>query len=327
VGLETGEMEFGCYGGHVASKYSFLHGHELEPLCAEMAQYTTAMRRYRQEMARNSHLPWHQAALNLTEPTERPHLLRGEVLNAAQARAALDAVNDRMAISNTLTAELILGVIFEEFADAVAAGTEGQGFLDSVLSQFNQPAHLFFDALARLERWHQVPAGERAALREVAEASLAALKGWAEAGPVNLAQKVALLEAELLAIDGRTMAAREPLRRGHRAVPAPRVPARRGHRVGDGGPGLRAPGPVRGRAPLSPGRARHLREVGGGHEGRCDGGGARDAACGAADGQRGAGHPRGIGRTVRPTSSTRQGEALDLVALFARPRPSRRRWC
>jgi predicted ATPase/class 3 adenylate cyclase len=315
VGLETGEMEFGCYGGHVASKYSFLHGHELEPLCAEMAQYTTAMRRYRQEMARNSHLPWHQAALNLTEPTERPHLLRGEVLNAAQARAALDAVNDRMAISNTLTAELILGVIFEEFADAVAAGTEGQGFLDSVLSQFNQPAHLFFDALARLERWHQVAPAERPALREAAEASLGVLRRWAEASPLNLAQKVALLEAALLAIDGSALAARDrfdeaiELCRRHEFLldeaiaseTAARACERQGRSVA----------------------ARHYRQDA--HDTYAKWGAAtKVAAMEAEHATLRVAPPMGsvapvtrgaIGRTVRPTSSTRQGEALDLVAL------------
>jgi len=208
VGMETGEFEFGSYGGHVATKYSLFHGHELAPLRDEAAQYTAAMRRYRQDLPLNSHLPWHQAIVNLCVPGEAPHLLAGDVLDAAQARASLEEVNDRMAISNALTAELLLSVVFEEFEHAVAVGGEGNGFLDAVLSQFNQPAHMFLDALARLETWHTASAEERPALRETAEASLAALQTWAAAAPVNYAQKAAVIEAQLLSIDGDPNAAR-----------------------------------------------------------------------------------------------------------------------
>ncbi|MEZ4266063.1 MAG: AAA family ATPase [Myxococcota bacterium] len=316
VGLETGEMEFGSYGGHVASKYAFLHGHELEPLGAEMAQYTTAMRRYRQEIACNSHLPWHQAVLNLTKFTREPHRLRGDILDARAARPALDAVNDRMAISNTLTAELILCVIFERFPEAVAAGGEGNGFLDAVLSQFNQPAHMFFDALARLNQWHHVPVSEQPALREAAEAALATLTGWAESAPVNLAQKVALLEAELLSIDGRTMEARE---RFDEAIEL----CRRHEFVLDEAIASEAAA----RAYLRQGRtvaARHYLQDA--HD--CYAKWGASSKVSAMEAEHVTLRPAGtiggapvitrgsVARTLQPTSSTRRGEALDLAALL-----------
>lgn len=209
VGLETGEMEFGSYGGHVASKYALFHGDELVALRAEMEQYAEGMARYRQDIARNSHLPWLQAVINLTEPVEQPHRIAGAVLDARRARPALEAVNDRMSISNALTAELLLCVIFEEFEAAVEAGTEGAAFLDAVLSQFNQPLHMFLDAFARLVWWHDAPEDVRADLLTTADASLATLAGWAKSAPANLAGKVALLEAERMAINGDLHGARE----------------------------------------------------------------------------------------------------------------------
>ena len=209
IGLETGEMEFGSYGGHVASKYALFHGHELVSLRAEMEQYAKGMQRYRQDIALNSHLPWLQAVVNLTESVAQPHRIAGTVLNARDARPALEAVKDRMSISNALTAELMLCTIFEEFEAAVATGTEGTAYLDAVLSQFNQPFHMFLDAFARLNWWHVAPKEDRAELLATADTALATLSGWATVAPVNFAGKVALLQAERLAIDGDQRAARE----------------------------------------------------------------------------------------------------------------------
>lgn len=209
IGLETGEMEFGSYGGHVASKYALFHGHELGSLRAEMEQYAKGMQRYRQDIALNSHLPWLQAVVNLTESVAQPHRVAGDVLDARAARPALEAAKDRMSISNALTAELLLCTIFEEFEAAVDAGTDGTAYLDAVLSQFNQPLHMFLDAFARLSWWHSAPAADRAALLAVADAARQTLAGWAEVAPVNLAGKVALLEAERLVIAGDTSAARD----------------------------------------------------------------------------------------------------------------------
>jgi len=209
VGLETGELEFGAYGGHVASKYALFHGEPLQPLRAEMAQYTTAMQRYRQDIALSSHLPWHQAATTLIDGAAEPHRLTGALYDAAAARPELEAHNNRMAISNALTAELVLAFLFERFDEAVAAGGEGAGFLDAVLSQFNQPLHLFFDAMARLARWDDTPADERPAQRTIIDAATDRLSGWARSAALNLEQKVTLLRAELLRIDGDPQGARE----------------------------------------------------------------------------------------------------------------------
>lgn len=209
IGLDTGELEFGCYGAHVAAKYALFCGDDLEALRHEMEQYSHAMTRYRQDLPRNSHLPWHQAVVNLTQKGGTPHRLEGAVLDAPAARPALEAAKDRMAISNALTAQLLLCVVFGRFAEAVEVGEDGLGYLDAAVSQFNQPLHLFLDALARLTWWHQAPEEARGQLRVGAETALESLRGWAASNPANFAQKVALLEAEILVLDADTAGARQ----------------------------------------------------------------------------------------------------------------------
>ncbi|MBI5517124.1 MAG: AAA family ATPase [Deltaproteobacteria bacterium] len=202
VGLETGEVEFGTYGGHVAAKYAFFQGQDLEGLLEEMAHYTRTMRRVRNDIALHSHLPWHQAASNLAAPGQRPWALLGPLYDHAAVAPELVARNDRMSLSNAATARLVLAVLFGRFDEAAALADEGEPLLDSVLSQFNQPIHHFFAALARLG-----VAGAPA--RAAAERSLAQLRRWAEAAPMNFSQKVALLEAELMRVDGDARGARD----------------------------------------------------------------------------------------------------------------------
>lgn len=211
VGLETGEMEFGCYGGHVASKYAFFHGQELIGLRAEIEQYTTAMHRYRNDLARSSHLPWHQTVLNLVENNATPWLLNGPICDAQALRPQLEAANDRMAISNTYLAQLILAHLFWLDAEALELADAGEAFLDAVLSQFNQPMHAFWASLSRLRAMSEMlqDSKEFTALLTKVDADLQKLQGWAQAAPVNFAQKVALVQAERARVLGQERDARD----------------------------------------------------------------------------------------------------------------------
>lgn len=205
VGLETGELEFGCYGGHVASKYAFFYGESLTTLLPEIAQYTEAMGRLKNALALSSHVSWHQAARNLVESSAEPWRLAGPVLDVASARPVWEAAGNRMALSNALTARLFLSVVFERWEEASQLADEGATVLDSVLSQFNQPLHHFLSGLARLGA---VGAGQ-ASLELLAKVDedLAKLRTWADAAPVNFAQKVALLDAERARVTGDDAAA------------------------------------------------------------------------------------------------------------------------
>ncbi len=213
VGLETGEMEFGSYGGHVASKYALFHGQELTGLRQEIEQYTTGLRRYRNALALTSHLPWHQTVLNLTTPHETPWKLVGPICDSAAELPGWQAANNRMAVSNALLAELQLAYLFGQTDLAVALAAQGATFLDAVLSQYNQPQHAFFAALARLRLL--LTAGDgiddqaRAALATSIQEDLDKLRGWAAVGPVNFAHRVALVHAEQLNLAGEIGPARD----------------------------------------------------------------------------------------------------------------------
>ena len=93
--------------------------------------------------------------------------------------------------------------------DHRALADAGAGFLDAVLSQFNQPMHVFFDALARLGAFDGATPEQRTATLAKVDDDLRQLRGWAEAAPINFAQKVALIEAERLRVLGQHRGARD----------------------------------------------------------------------------------------------------------------------
>ncbi len=209
VGLETGETEFGCYGGHVASKYAFFHGHALGPLLGEIEHYTIAMRRMRNDLALTSHIPWHQAVANLTGSSAEPWRLRGPICDAEPSKAGWLAAGNRMAVANALLAEIMLAYMFGQHGAALALLDTAAGFLDAVLSQFNQPLHYYYDALTRLALCTDAPPDAREAHLAKVEADLELLRGWARSAPLNFAHKVALIEAERLRVLDRPTEARD----------------------------------------------------------------------------------------------------------------------
>lgn len=210
IGLETGELEYGCYGAHVSSKYAYMRGAELGALHVSMGQYTDAMRRHGQHIAWTSHASWEQAVKNLCSPVDRPWELRGPAFDEEEMLPKLSASNDRMAISNAWLNKLILSYMFGRWDDAVAAAEAGAGYLDSVLSQMDVPLHAFYGALARLARCgpDTDAAGRRAVLRATS-APVKRLERWARRAPQNFTHKHLLLLAERARVTGDGPAARE----------------------------------------------------------------------------------------------------------------------
>lgn len=209
IGLETGELEYGCYGAHVSSKYAFMAGAELGALRASMGQYTEAMRRHGQHIAWTSHASWEQAVQNLSLPTDAPWRLSGPAFDEAAMMPRLQASNDRMAISNAWLAKLVLAYLFERFDDAIAAADTGAGYLDGVMSQMDVPLHAFYGALARLAKAHEAAPAARRAILKATLAPWRRLRRWARRSPENFAHKHVLLEAERARVKGDGAAARD----------------------------------------------------------------------------------------------------------------------
>jgi predicted ATPase/class 3 adenylate cyclase/putative methionine-R-sulfoxide reductase with GAF domain len=210
IGLETGELEYGCYGAHVSSKYAYMHGAELGALRVSMGQYTEAMRRHGQHIAWTSHASWEQAVTNLSTPVDRPWELCGPAFDEEEMFPRLEASKDRMAISNAWLNKLLLSYMFGRWDDAVAAAETGAGYLDSVLSQMDVPLHGFYEALSRLARCGpDAGAAERRAVLRGTAAGVKRLEKWARRSPQNFAHKHALLSAERARVAGDDSAARE----------------------------------------------------------------------------------------------------------------------
>lgn len=204
MGLDTGELEYACYGAHVSVKYGYQKGENLRSLKVKMDRYSDVMRRYQQKIALNSHISWQQAVHNLVDSTtKKPWELNGNAYQEElQIKAHQDA-NDRMALSNAYLNKLILSVIFNRFNEAVQIAEIGAGYLDSVLSQFDVPTFLFYSTLASLKATD--PKNEIAVeqVLEKIKPSFQKLSEWAKEGPMNLLHRTILLEAERLFLLGK----------------------------------------------------------------------------------------------------------------------------
>lgn len=209
AGLETGELEYACYNAYMASKYAYASGQELATTRAYLERYAEAMKRFKQDVAYNSHRGTQQAVRNLTQPTERPWELLGEACDERIHLAELEKANDRMGIAHIHMNRLMLAYLFGEFRTAVTVAATAERYMDSLLSMEDVPRHNFYDSLSRLAVYKDGSQEERQqTLRRVAR-NQKRMRKWAEAAPMNFQQRYLLVEAERLRCLGKPTQARE----------------------------------------------------------------------------------------------------------------------
>jgi len=196
-GLETGDLEYGTFSIFYRCYYSYLIGRELGQLEQEMANYSDAIAQFKQEQPLYLIQMYRQAILNLRGQSENPCSLSGESYNEKKTLPLHVAINDRYTIYNLYFNKLILRYLFQDYSKAIEiAAIAKQLLLDGAIGLFVVPVFYFYDSLASLAVFPDVPKPEQQRiLREVA-ANQKEMKLWAHHAPMNYLHKFYLVEAE-----------------------------------------------------------------------------------------------------------------------------------
>jgi predicted ATPase/signal transduction histidine kinase/CheY-like chemotaxis protein/tRNA A-37 threonylcarbamoyl transferase component Bud32 len=209
TGLETGDIEHAAYSIHYYSSFSYFIGRPLVTLEPEMARYTHAAARLKQEGALNWNQLFWQVVLNLMGHSNHPSRLTGEVYDEKIKLPLHQQANDRTAIHYLHINKCILHYLFQEYAQAVENALLAEQHLDGVTSMLAVAIFHFYDSLARLAVYPSLPQPEQEAVLTKVSVNQEKITQLAHHAPMNYRHKFYLVEAERSRVLGKEGDARE----------------------------------------------------------------------------------------------------------------------
>jgi len=205
TGLDTGVLEYAAYSIHAYCYYSYFIGKPLVTLKAEMAQYSHTITRLKQEnILKRNNLFW-QVVLNLTEHSNHPCHLTGEVYDEKIQLEQYQQANDKTTIHYLHLNKCILHYLFQEYALALENAEIAERHLEGVTGMFVAAIFHFYDSLTRLAVYPTLSQQEQESVLTKVSANQEKMKQWAFHAHKNFQHKYDLVEAEkarLLSKDG-----------------------------------------------------------------------------------------------------------------------------
>ncbi|BAY13635.1 ATP-binding sensor histidine kinase [Calothrix sp. NIES-2098] len=205
--LETGDLEFAAYSLGFYCQYSYFIGSELIELEREIANYSYAISKIKQERTFNWNAIYWQCVSNLIEAKENPHILTGEVYEEEKLQLLNLEANDGVGLLNFYINKLYLCYLFQEFTQAVQNSVKAEKYLNSgmgslLISQFH-----FYDSLAQLALYLNVEEARQQQILDKVKVNQEKIQIWAHHAPMNFLHKHYLVEAEQHRVKGEYLKA------------------------------------------------------------------------------------------------------------------------
>ncbi|MCB9730707.1 MAG: AAA family ATPase [Deltaproteobacteria bacterium] len=207
MGVESGDLEYACWGAHIYCANSFWAGVELEKLATEFSNSIASCKNYQQEPALHCNVQFRQAIDNLMGLGEDPTRLVGPHFDEREAVPAYKAMSYRGAVAVAMANMTVVRFVFGDHAGAAAAADEGLTYGDGVLATYIHVGLRFYGALAHLSCAAVAEETEREAHLAVVAEHRATLAKWSGFCAENHAHRVALVDAEVARVRGDLLAA------------------------------------------------------------------------------------------------------------------------
>jgi len=197
IAKETGDLEYGAYSAHAFVHNAFYAARPLGPLLKKADAIGAFMSRAGQLNALDVHMPVEQIIRSFVGATDTPSRLDGPRFLEDHAIMSADNAGSRSALC---LIRLLMGIARYHFGDPNQAANcleAARPYLDGLASTWHVPILHQYAALARCAAGIRTP-------RDIAqiEGDIAALRAFAEAGPMNFGHRVTLIDAELARAQG-----------------------------------------------------------------------------------------------------------------------------
>ncbi|MDX2232820.1 MAG: diguanylate cyclase [Leptolyngbyaceae cyanobacterium bins.349] len=203
IGREMGDTEYAAWNAHMYVIYAYYAGKSLSELSGSASIYADTVAKFEKFPPLILIQIYRQAIANLQGHTANPCELVGEFYDFQQMLPQHVKTNYRSAIFYALANCLDLNFLFGNYAIAVEQAEQALPHLESVVSLFVTGWFTFYEALARLALAATQSQPVQQKLLSQAIANLKKLQTWAKYSPHNYVHKVALVEAEILQLQGQ----------------------------------------------------------------------------------------------------------------------------
>lgn len=201
-GHDLGDLLFACFGSQMAGTAGMFGQDELGPLIEEMKRSEAAISRLGQAIPLQLQRLNLELVLALRDGPADPNVYAGDYFDE---RAQVPALAEAGDASNLYVFGTLKTLQLYYLGDALAAADaaeDNQRWLEGAASSMYQPMYVWADSMAQLGAWDRLPDARREATKARLEENRRKLAGWAEFGPMNLAHRLALVDAEWARVFG-----------------------------------------------------------------------------------------------------------------------------
>ncbi|MEH1854344.1 MAG: AAA family ATPase [Nostoc sp.] len=203
-GLEAGDLEFTAYCAFFQGCHSYYMGKELTETETNLASYSNAIHKLRQENPFGWNEMYRQLVLNLLGKSPNVCYLKGEAYNEELLLPIIIQANDRLGIHIFYANKLILCYLFAKYDLALENAQNAAQYLDGVIGMYAVPLFHFYDSLAKLAFLIEFRTSDKQdVLLNQVNANQEKIKNWANYAPMNFLHKYYLVEAEYYCLLGQ----------------------------------------------------------------------------------------------------------------------------
>ena len=200
--LAHGDLLFAALSAHVSCHHRLFTAPHLADAEAFLAANHDAIAKLDQRAVLTWTQIFWQTTQNLMGRSENPIELIGTAFNEKEEACQFEEENDKTLVFLYYFNKLILCTILEDNDSAYEHALRAEEYLHSVMGIVHVPMCRFYATIARLARFGKVDGAERDTLMATIQAHQAQMKAWADSAPMNYAHKHALLQAEILRVQG-----------------------------------------------------------------------------------------------------------------------------
>ena len=208
-GLESGDLEFGCYCAFFYGLHSYYVGKELTEIEALFHKYSQAIHHLRQGNTVSWNEIHRQTILNLLGRSEDPCELKGQAYEEDVLLPTVHQSDDRLLLHLLYINKLYLNYLFGRYDVSLENANKAAQYLDGVTGMVTVAVFYFYDSLVRLSSQLDLPKIERELLLNQVICNQEKMAVWASHASENFQHKYYLVEAEYYRTQGKKIEAIE----------------------------------------------------------------------------------------------------------------------
>ena len=201
-GLETGNLDYGCYSILSYHEHILYSGGDLESLEAQSREYLSLTQNLKQDFSIECLNMIRQFILNLLGQSNRPTELISDRYNEKKSLKAALQMNNYYSLFFIYNYKTLLSYLFKEREAAVENARQAEKYKAPVGGLIATAQHNFYYSLSLLAQYPNVSETEQREYLEQVATNQQTMRHWANNAPANYQHKYDLVEAEKARILG-----------------------------------------------------------------------------------------------------------------------------